>query len=182
MKDSKRVILDFWFHEAKPAQWFQRSDAFDDMIRTRFGADYELAAKGIFNGWMEDADGSLALVILLDQFSRNMFRDDPRAFATDRQARNVTLNALEKHFDLVLGVDQRAFLYLPLEHSEDLADQDRSVALFAGIRDKNPVYFDHAVRHRDQIVRFGRFPGRNAALGRPDTPAEQAWLMEQNKA
>ena len=180
MKDSKRDILDFWFHEAKPAQWFQRNDVFDDLIRTRFGADYDLAAKGIFDGWMDDAEGALALVILLDQFPRNMFRDDPRAFATDAKARSVTRHALDKHFDLMLGVDQRAFLYLPYEHSEDLLDQDQSVALFARIKDKNPVYFDYALRHRDEIVRFGRFPRRNAALGRENTPEEVAFLAEQS--
>jgi len=180
MKDSKRDILDFWFQETKPAQWFQQNEAFDDRIRTRFGPDYDLAAKGIFNGWRDDADGCLALVVLTDQFPRNMFRGRSRAFDTDAQACGVTVHALEKHFDRMLGTDQRAFLYLPLSHSEALLDQDRAVTLFATLKDKNPVYFEHAVRHRDLIVRFGRFPTRNKALGRENTAEETAYLMEQD--
>lgn len=180
MKDTKNDILAFWFQETKPAQWFQKNDAFDAQIRTRFGSDYELAAKGIFDGWMEDADGCLALVIVLDQFPRNMFREQARAFETDLKARGVTVHALNKHFDQMMTLDQKAFLYLPLEHSEDMADQDRSVALFEALKDKNPVYYDYAVRHRDIIARFGRFPHRNEALNRPNTAAEAAYLMEPN--
>jgi len=178
MKDSKNDILEFWFHDTKPAQWFQENPAFDDLIRTRFGSDYELAAKGIFDGWMDSGDGCLALVILLDQFPRNMFRGRSVAFATDERAMDVTRHALEKRYDMILDPHRRAFLYMPFQHAEDLIDHDRSVALYALLKAKNPVYFDHAVRQRDTIVRFGRFPIRNAALGRQSTPQEAAYLTE----
>jgi len=180
MKDSKNDILRFWFEETKPAQWFQKNEAFDELIRQRFLPDFELAMKGIFDGWMEEAAGALALVILLDQFPRNMFRGHARAFDGDTRARDVTRYALTKRHDFVLDTDRKAFLYLPMEHSEALADQDKSVELFATLKDKNPVYFDYAIRHRDVIVRFGRFPGRNKALGRANTPEEETYLAEQN--
>jgi len=178
MKDSKNSILEFWFRETKPAQWFQKNSAFDDLIRSRFEGDLELAEKGIFDAWMDDADGCLALVILLDQFPRNMYRGSSQAFDHDAQARRVTLHALNKHFDQMLEIDQKAFLYLPLEHSEDLTDQNRAVALFEMLKDKNPIYYNYAVRHREIIIRFGRFPHRNEALGRPNTAEEAHYLAE----
>lgn len=177
MKDSKTDILRFWFEEVRPQQWFQSNPDFDAEIRKRFMADFTLARTGIFDGWRDEgADGCLALCVLLDQFPRNMFRGAADAFATDGMALEVARHALAKGFDVVLPPLKRRFLYLPFEHSELLADQDRSVALFEGMKKEDPLAYDYAVRHRDVIVKYGRFPHRNAALGRASTPEELAYL------
>lgn len=178
MKDSRADILKFWFDETKPVQWFQKNPDFDDTIRTRFAGDYDLAAAGIYDNWMESADGALALVILLDQFPRNMFRGSPQSFATDDKALRVARHALDRHYDRLLAPEKRRFLYLPFEHSEVFEDQERSVALFAAMKKEDPLGYDYAVRHRDVILRFGRFPHRNAVLGRTSTPEETAYLAD----
>lgn len=178
MKDTKNDILHFWFVESTPAQWFQKNPSFDDLIRNRFAGDFDLASAGIFDGWMDGAEGCLALCILLDQFSRNMHRDSPLAFAADPKALLVAKHAVEKRFDLIIQPTRRRFLYLPFEHSEDLAEQERSVALFATIKKDDPMGYEYAVRHRDVIAKFGRFPHRNAILGRANTPEETAYLAE----
>lgn len=178
MKDTKYDILHFWFVETTPAQWFQKNPSFDDLIRTRFEGDFDLAREGIFDGWMNDAEGCLALCILLDQFSRNMYRDLPLAFAADPKALLVAKQAVEKRFDQITPAARRRFLYLPFEHSELMEDQDRSVALFATIKKDDPMGYEYAVKHRDVIARFGRFPHRNAILGRENTPAEVSYLAE----
>ncbi len=176
MKDTKADILSFWFEETAPAQWFQKSDDFDDLTRTRFEGDYDLAVKGIFDSWQESADGALALCILLDQFPRNMFRGSPQSFATDAKALGIAKYAIGKSLDALLPVIQRRFLYLPFEHSESMADQDTSVALFAKIKDQDPMGYDYAVRHQEVIRRFGRFPHRNAVLERASTEDERLYL------
>jgi uncharacterized protein (DUF924 family) len=132
---------------------------------------------GDFDHWRETAAGCVALCILLDQAPRNLFRGDPRSFASDAAARAVTRHALARGLDRDLPQEQRAFLYLPLEHSENLADQEACVRLFAGL-DENPDGLDYAVRHRDIIARFGRFPHRNAVLGRTSTPEETEFLTQ----
>jgi uncharacterized protein (DUF924 family) len=178
MRDSKTAILEFWFTETKPAQWFQKNPDFDDIIRARFTGDYDLASAGIYDGWMDSGDGALALTILLDQFPRNMFRDSPLAFGTDGKALAVATHALERHFDRLMPPERRRFLYLPFEHAETMEAQDRAVALFEAMKKDDPLGYDYAIRHRDVIARFGRFPHRNAVLGRASTPAELEYLKD----
>lgn len=180
-------ILDFWFADGRTVTrpvWFQRDASFDAAIGTRFGALLEPARTGALDGWSSQPEGSLALLLLLDQFHRNLFRGHRDAFAGDDHARGIARHVvLEQRQDLALPAAGRIFLYLPFEHSEAMADQDLSVALFEGLRDV-PVHrapggsIDYAWRHRQVIRRFGRFPHRNAALGRDDTLAESRYLAE----
>jgi uncharacterized protein (DUF924 family) len=183
-------ILAFWFgkqldhsqtYNQRRKFWFRKSADTDQQIRERFLVDYEQASQGNFTDWQQTPQGCLALVILLDQFPRNMFRDSARAFATDAYARSVTHKAIAEGFDRLLGPVERMFLYLPLEHSENLADQDRNIALMAEIVAAAPELadaYDYALRHRDIIRRFGRFPHRNTILGRPSTPEEAEFLLQ----
>jgi uncharacterized protein (DUF924 family) len=166
-------VVSFW-REAGPERWFKKDSAFDDAIRGRFLATHEAAAAGKLSGWEQSADGALALLILLDQFPRNMFRNDPRAFATDPLALAVAAGAIVRGFDSQVSKEMRGFFYLPFEHSEDLADQDRVVAFHKAIGDADGLKW--AEIHADIIRRFGRFPHRNAVLGRVTTPEEQAFL------
>jgi uncharacterized protein (DUF924 family) len=175
------AILDFWFADGMAGRWFKKDPAFDAEVRTRLSAAYETAASGELDHWMDSADGCLALCILLDQAPRNLFRDDPRAFASDAKARAVTGHALARGFDQGLDQTRRLFLYLPLEHSEALADQELCCDLTAAL-DETPEWHDYAVKHRDVIARFGRFPHRNAVLGRQTTAAEAAFLAEEGSA
>jgi uncharacterized protein (DUF924 family) len=178
MRDSKAEILHFWFEEAEPRQWFQKNADFDAQIAERFLSVYKLARDGLCDSWRQDAEGSLALCIALDQFPRNMFRDSPEAFATDEKALLVAKNAVAKGFDQALPVQKRRFLYLPYEHSEDMADQKKSVEFFARIQAEDPVGYDYALRHFKVIEQFGRFPHRNKALGRENTPEEDEYLKQ----
>lgn len=170
-------ILDFWFAPGRERQWFRRDPAFDSAVRETLGADYERAARGGFADWRSDPEGCVALCILLDQVPRNLFRGAPRAFATDEMARAVTRHALTHGLDRDLPAAWRLFLYLPLEHSESLSDQDACVRLCEAL-DGPSDWAAYARAHRDVIARFGRFPHRNAALGRASTPAEAAFLAE----
>lgn len=174
-------ILDFWFAgdaSARRAVWFQKNDDFDAGCRA-FTDAHNAAKRGELDRWAETADGALALLILLDQLSRNLHRGSPEAFAADPKARSIASAAIAKDLDRGLTPVQRMFVYLPFEHSEALADQDRSVALFETLRgDLGDDTVDYAARHRDAIHRFGRFPHRNAVLGRTNTPAEEAYLAE----
>lgn len=178
MRDIKQEILHFWFEETPPALWFQKNGAFDDQIRERFLPAYKLAADGLCDGWRADAEGALALCIVLDQFPRNMFRGQPEAFATDAKALGVAKFAVARGFDQTLSVARRRFLYLPFEHSEDLADQNRAVSLFKSTQGEDPLGYDYAVRHHEVIRRYGRFPHRNAILGRKNTPEEDEYLAQ----
>jgi len=171
-------ILHFWFEETPEKDWFQGGEAFDAKIKERFRSVYDSAAAGAFESWAEDAQGALALCIVLDQFPRNMFRGSAQAFASDDHALRVARQAVERGFDRELSPVQRRFLYLPFEHSEDLADQKRSVALFETIREEDELGYDYALRHLDVIERFGRFPHRNAALGRTNTAEEEDYLSQ----
>jgi uncharacterized protein (DUF924 family) len=168
---SPEEIVRFW-REAGPDRWYKKDPAFDDEIRRRFFATYEAAAVGKLKGWEDSAQSALALLILLDQFPRNMFRNDKRAFATDELARAITAGALIKGFDGEVG-DMRGFFYLPFMHSEDLADQERAVALYKAAGSPDLKWAD---LHADIIRKFGRFPHRNAVLGRKTTPEEQKFL------
>jgi uncharacterized protein (DUF924 family) len=164
-------LVTFWT-EAGEKRWFTRDEAFDRELRERFITLHERAAAGEFDEtWMRDAESALALVILLDQFPRNSFRGAARAFATDPHARAIADRAIASGLDELVPKQLRLFFYLPFEHSESLADQERSVALHTAIGME-----EWAVRHRDIIRRFGRFPHRNAVLGRETTPEEKAFL------
>lgn len=167
-----REIVAFW-RDAGYERWFARDAAFDAEIGGRFLEAHHAAARRELESWMELADGALALLLLLDQFPRNCFRDSGHAYATDPLARHYAARAIEAGFDTRIDPALRVFVYLPFEHSEDIADQQRSVQLHEAL-DEN--YMNYAIAHRDVIARFGRFPHRNRALGRSDTAEEQAWL------
>ena len=166
-------VVAFW-RDAGAARWFARDDAFDAEFRRRFEADHFAAARGEYQAWMESAEGALALLILLDQFPRNCFRGNAHSYATDGLARRYARRAVEAGFDLRVESALRLFFYLPYEHSESLADQDRSMELFAGIGDAELLKY--AKLHRDLIERFGRVPHRNVALGRESTREEIDYL------
>ncbi|MFA6266813.1 MAG: DUF924 family protein [Pseudolabrys sp.] len=166
-------IVSFW-REAGPKAWFKKDDAFDATIRERFLTAYEAAADGKLAAWEANAEGALALLLLLDQFPRNMFRGQARMFETDPMARAIAAGALVRGFDAEVPADMRSFFYLPFEHSESVKDQGRSVALCRATGDADLLKW--AELHADIIRRFGRFPHRNAVLGRATTPDEQAFL------
>jgi len=176
MRDAKGEILKFWFEETKPAQWFQKNPDFDNDIRARFMGDYTMAMADIYDGWMDDAKGCLALIILLDQFPRNMFRGSPDMFASDNKALKIANHAVVKKFDTMMNINEKVFLYLPFEHSEDLNDQEVSLKLFEPTKDADPTYYTYAKRHYDVIKKFGRFPHRNEILDRQSTKLEQEYL------
>ena len=165
-------VLGFW-REAGPARWFRKDAAFDQQFRDRFLGAHESALRGDLDGWADAPDGALALLILLDQFPRNAFRGTPRMFESDAKAREVARRALKESFDMQVDEALRNFFYLPFMHSEELGDQDRAVELTRKLGDEPLRY---AILHRDIIERFGRFPHRNAVLGRATTPQEQRFL------
>lgn len=167
-------ILGFWLGRRARPLWFARDAALDAEIRHRFEARVVMAGLGAFDRWLAGAEGALALALLLDQFPRNIWRGRARAFAFDAKAREVADAALARGHDRALARDVRMFLYLPFEHSESLRDQERCLALFAAMGD--PLLLDYARRHHDIVARFGRFPHRNKALGRPSTAAEEEFL------
>ena len=166
-------ILGFW-RAAGPQKWYAKSEAFDSAIRLKFEPVHHAAARGVYDDWTATAQGSLALLILLDQFPRNLYRGSGHAFATDGKARAVARAAVEAGFHLAVEPDLRQFFVLPFEHSEDLADQDYGLSLATELGDAEVLKW--VVIHRDIIARFGRFPHRNPCLGRETTPEEQAFL------
>jgi len=170
-------VLDFWFQEAGPANWFGGGPAFDEEVTRRLRSLYDAAAAGELSGWAETAPGALALCILLDQAPRNIFRGQAQAFATDAAALGIARTAIAREQDLMLSDEQRLFVYLPFEHSERIEDQREAVRLI-GNRTRNPTLLDYACRHLAVIAQFGRFPHRNAALGRASTAAELAYLAQ----
>ena len=183
-------VLEFWFSEQTRPLWFERNAAFDEEIRTRFGANVAAAAIGDLDYWVRAVDSSLALVLLLDQFPRNIHRGTLRAYAGDVRARNTADTAIERGFDRRTPLDRRFFFYLPFEHSENPKDQARSVALFrrwaeehrGAAREGALEQMKYVLRHQEIVERFGRFPHRNTVLGRESTPAEVAFLKEPNSS
>ena len=169
-------VLRFWFDE-HAGDWFVKNPAFDAAIRARFLPLYEDAAAGRLAHWAESPRGALALIIVLDQFPRNLFRGEARAFATDPMARGIARRVLEHAWDKPMTRSEQLFVYLPFEHSESIEDQDRCVELMKE-KDFDERQRWYAERHREIIRRFGRFPHRNAALGRESTPDEIAFLRE----
>ena len=168
------AVVAFW-REAGAGLWFAKDDAFDRRFRERFLSLYEAAARGQLGGWLETAEGALGLVILLDQYPRNSFRGTLRMYASDALAREVATAAIDAGHDRAVPLELQLFFYLPFGHSENLADQGRSVALARRLGQPN---LSHAERHRDIIRRFGRFPHRNPILGRTMRPEEQHFLDE----
>jgi len=173
-------VLDFWFgapdsrERGRPRKaWFQKSETFDSEIRRRFLATWEQAARGELERWLATPLASLALVIVLDQFPRNMFRGTARAFSSDSLALAAARSMISREFDRLLSPAERLFAYLPFEHAEDLAAQRRALALFEAL---DPEYIESAKRHHEIIARFGRFPHRNAVLGRESTAEEIEFL------
>ena len=166
-------IVSFW-RKAGPEKWFEQDDDFDRAIRSRFLAAHEAAARGEFAAFEGNAEGALALVLLLDQFPRNMFRGTARAFATDPLARAVADRALACGLDKATEETMRPFFYLPFMHSELVADQERCVRLYQALGDLK--HLGYALAHRDIVAKFGRFPHRNRPLGRATTQAEQEFL------
>ncbi len=183
MPPLSREILEFWFGpppHAPRAEWFRKDTAFDATIADRFGAAIESAIGGAFREWCSDAHGALARVVLLDQFTRNAYRGTARAFAGDAEALATAIGSVDQGLDRTLDRYERAFLYLPFEHSEDRRIQDRSIALFTELASEtgDRVALDWAEKHAVIVRRFGRYPHRNAVLGRASTPEEIAFLQE----
>ena len=170
-------ITRFW-REAGADRWFEKDAAFDEAIRLKYEPAHHAAARGDYDDWIETAEGALALLILLDQFPRNLYRGSAHQFATDPLARKVAAEAIERGHDRAFPNELRSFFYLPYAHSEDMADQDRGVALCQAQADEagDPELAKWAFVHRFIVDRFGRFPHRNRALGRETTPEEQAFL------
>lgn len=173
-----QAVLDFWFSDAATKRWFRSTPEFDAEIRERFETLWIECRNDLCSVWEQTHEGALALVIVLDQFPLNMFRDQAHGYATDAQARAVAERAIAKGFDRLMTDTQKAFLYLPFMHSENLADQERSVALFGAAGLTNNLRF--AKHHREIIRRFGRFPHRNAVLNRQSTAEEATWLASPN--
>ncbi len=175
------AILHFWFEELDPARWFQGDASLDPVIRERFGPLVDAALDGGLGSLEDTPNEVLALILVLDQFPRHLFRGTPRAYGGDERARAVARRARERGFDQGLPPERRLFLYLPYQHSEDPADQQASVGLFRALSDQHPDglrWLGWAEHHRAVIDRFGRFPERNKALGRESTPEEQRYLAE----
>jgi len=173
-------VLKFWFEETSPKQHFVSDPAFDDAICTRFGILHADASAGLLDKWMETADGALALIILLDQFSRNMFRGKAQAFAYDAKAQALADQAITAGHDMATPADRRAFFYMPFMHAEDLATQEKCIEIVRERQGEDSGNMPHAIWHRDVIAEFGRFPFRNIALGRESTKEEIAFLNREN--
>lgn len=179
-----RSVIEFWFSKQARALWFEKDHAFDEEIRARFGAAVHAAQMGAFDSWCDTPMGALALLILLDQMARNIHRGEAKAYLGDVKALSIADAALARGYDREMVFDQRRFFYLPFEHAEDMANQDRAIALFTRAyaeaapedRARAEEQLDYAHRHRDIIQRFGRYPHRNAALGRPSTEDETEFL------
>jgi len=191
LPDRARALLDAWFgppgdpgRERHRDIWFKGTPQFDASLREAFLADYEAGAAGKLRSWEALPEGALALVLLLDQIPRNIFRDTPRAYAADAAARAAADRALARGFDRLVPEAWRRFFYMPFHHSENLADQRRSAALFDGLpgqRDRRGSVRRYGRPYVEVIARFGRFPHRNAILGRASTPEESAFLAERDK-
>lgn len=173
-------VLHFWFVERTPTDWFEKSWTVDLMIRDRFRWVHEHLAQQVPPDVLDRSEGALAAILVLDQFSRHLFRGDPRAFAQDPQALAIAKLAVDRGFDRAMPPVKRQFAYLPFEHSEDRAVQDRSMQLFGELG--VPENLHYARLHKVIIDRFGRFPHRNAALGRTSTPEELAFLSGPNSS
>lgn len=177
-----REVLDFWFHDAHRELWWTRNDDFDAKIRERFGQATEDAATGKFDAWVKEPEGALALIILLDQFPRNLYRGSPRTWAHDAKAREMTREVLKRgHDDHFSDPHAKNFLYLPLMHSEEAEDQAQCLRLVSDRIPDHEAAVRSAHEHKAVIDRFGRFPHRNEILGRPNTPDEEEYLSDPSE-
>lgn len=176
MRDNRHEILHFWFEETEPTLWFQQNDAFDERLRHHFLGACELARDGLCDSWKNDPDGCLALILLLHQFPRNIWRGHAKAYDGDAKALLAAKHAVAKGFDQMLPAGKRRFIYLPFLHSEKLPDQRRSVELFAKMQKEDPLSHEHALRNFRVIEKFGRFPHRNRVLDRENSPEENDYL------
>ena len=176
----KEDILNFWFKECEPKQWFNKDHSFDHLLKDRFGNTVDLAFKGKLDKWMDCANGLLALIIILDQLPRNIFRDTPLAFSGDQKALSLSFFCTKNSYHFLDDVHRRHFMLIPRMHSEDLKVQNDSLLLFKklGLGD----VYNYAVRHRDIVARFGRFPHRNSILGRLSTKDELAFLEQKGSS
>lgn len=174
-----KEIITFWFKDCSPSQWFMKDPAFDEQIRNRFIETYQKAASGETSGWRKNPEGRLAEIIVLDQFSRNMFRDTPRAFESDSLSLKLAGEAIEAGADKKLNFQQRRFLYMPYMHSESPEAHKKSFWLFLSLWDPFTLFYE--MKHKKIIDRFGRYPHRNQALGRISTP-EEIEFMKNNKS
>ena len=170
------TILAFWFDEITPQQWFKKDESFDNLLRDRFGETVTAARSGALDIWADNATGCLALIIVLDQFTRNIYRDTPLAFSGDEMALALAMRCIQRGYLDTPNSDHRHFMLMPLMHSEDLAIQEMSIPLFE--KHTSPMTVDFAIKHRDIIARFGRFPHRNTILGRPSSDEEIAFLEQ----
>ena len=173
-------VLSFWFERHGPDQWWAKDPAFDEAIRSEFGALHASAVLGELHEWREAPEGRLAEIIVLDQFSRNLYREDPRAFACDGMALALAQEALRARADRAVPLERRKFFYMPYEHSESHLIHEIAVRLFESIDD--PRSLDYELQHKAIIDRFGRYPHRNKALSRPSTPEEIAFLKTPNSS
>lgn len=174
------AIINFWFVETKAEQWWKKDPAFDALIKKRFLPLHQQAIRGELEAWRDNALGSLAEIILVDQFSRNIFRNEPQSFAYDPLALCLAQNALRQGFDQALTLEQKAFLYLPFMHSESPHIHERAVKLFQNAGLQENLAFE--MRHKKIIDRFGRYPHRNSILGRISTPEELQFLQEEGSS
>ena len=173
---TSQEILHFWFVETSPELWFKKDDDFDALLESRFGKAVREALAGRLDHWANDANGCLALILLLDQFTRNIFRNSARAFSGDEMALALSLRCVERQYLEPSQAARCQFMLMPMMHSEDIGIQDRSLPLFESLT--NPRTHEYAVKHRDIVARFGRFPHRNAILGRPSTDEEAEFLTQ----
>jgi uncharacterized protein (DUF924 family) len=176
MTETPETVLHFWFNDLAPKDWFVKNEDLDTRIAERFAGLHLALSREVGEAWRATPDARLALVIVFDQFPRNIYRGSPLAFATDGLALKEAKAALAVGADKSVDESRRAFFYMPFEHAEDMDEQERCVALFEALGDEN--YLDYAHRHLDVIKRFGRFPHRNPILGRTSTPEEKAYLAE----
>lgn len=176
MTETPQSVLEFWFSELTPKDWFVKSEEIDRRIAERFAALHLALSRDVTSEWRASPEARLALIIALDQFPRNIYRGSPLSFATDRLALNAAKAALAVGADAATADDRRIFFYMPFEHAENAEDQARAVALCEALGDEN--YLDYALKHQAVIKRFGRFPHRNPILGRTSTPEEEAYLAE----
>ena len=172
----KEDILNFWFNECKPEHWFKKNEDFDQMIKNRFPSAIEVAINGKLDSWEETETGCLALIIVLDQFTRNVFRDTPHAFAGDKRALALSQTCCDKGYLNNPNIKRRQFMLMPMMHSENLAVQDASLPLFFKYTSEKD--YEYAKKHREIIERFGRFPHRNVILGRKSTIEELDFLKQ----
>ena len=185
MKESVKAILDFWFVESSLEDLFKRSKDFDQKIRNRFMSDYEKAIDNQYEDWQDDPESCVALIILLDQFSRNLFRDDKQAFAQDYKARLITNEAVDRGYLEDINLDQKNFMLLPLLHSEDISDHVYAQNLCDAHLKNHPQFIDIKKAWDDHtyvINKFGRYPHRNKILGRTSTPEEELFLQKPNSS